>query len=133
MPGATWIISRASTNRKAGSAPLTTAIGLKKVSGEEKELNTEHGWLAKWERMEKNAGNQGLAVIVDPKLFEKQTEDQRNLLLLVKVPADNVASYWAGFFWDKSGQFAELDAWKTYVDQFAQGLASPIEVSVSTE
>ncbi|MGD0650809.1 MAG: DUF4861 family protein [Verrucomicrobiia bacterium] len=116
-----------------GQGALTTAIGLKKVSGEEKVLNTEHGWLAKWERMEKNAGNQGLAVVVDPKLFEKQTEDQRNLLLLVKVPADNVASYRAGFFWDKSGQFPSYDAWKTHVDQFAQGLASPIEVSVSAE
>ena len=32
---------------------------------------------------------------------------------------------------DKGGQFADFEAWKTYVDQFAQGLLSPIEVSVS--
>jgi hypothetical protein len=122
-----------SSYKPQGQAALTTGIGLKKVNGEEKALNTEHGWLAKWERMEKNAGMQGLAVVVDPKLFEKQTEDQRNLLVLVKVPADNVVSYRAGFCWDKAGQFTNLDAWKTYVDQFAQGLASPIEVSVSAE
>ncbi len=110
---------------------LTMAVGLKKVDGEEKVLNSEHGWLAKWEPMEKSADHQGLAAIVDPKLFEKQTEDQRNLLMLTRVPAEGAVSFWAGFCWDKAGQFTNLDAWKTYVDQFAQGLASPIEVSIT--
>jgi hypothetical protein len=112
---------------------LTTAIGLKKVRGERIDLNAEHGWLAKWEQMEKNAGEQGLAVIVDPKLFVKQTEDERNLLVLAKVPQDNVASYWAGFCWDKAGRYTDEQAWKTYVDQFAQGLLSPIAVTVSAQ
>ena len=111
---------------------LTAGIGLKKVKGEATTLNPEHGWLAKWEPMEKNAGEQGLAVIFDPKLFEKQTEDQRNLLMLVKA-SDNMVSYWAGFCWDKAGQFADFEAWKKYVDEFAQGLSLPIEVSVSTK
>jgi hypothetical protein len=83
--------------------------------------------------MEKNAGEQGLAIIVDPKLFVKQTEDERNLLVLAKVPQDNVASYWAGFCWDKAGRYTDEQAWKTYVDQFAQGLLSPIEVTVSAQ
>jgi hypothetical protein len=115
------------------TAPTTliTGIGLKKVSGERWEVNAERGWLAKWDPMEQDAGKQGLVVIVDPELHEKQTEDERNLLMLARVPADNVASYWAGFCWDKAGQFADFQAWKTYVDQFAQGLLSPIEVSVS--
>jgi hypothetical protein len=112
---------------------LITGIGLKKVSGERWDVNTERGWLAKWEPMEQNAGKQGLVVIVDPKFYEKQTEDQRNLLMLTRVPADNMASYWAGFCWDKGGQFADFEAWKTYVDQFAQGLLSPIEVRVSVQ
>jgi hypothetical protein len=112
---------------------LITGIGLKKASGERKDLNPERGWLVKWERMEKNAGNQGLAVIVDPKLFVKQIEDQRNQLILAKVPQDNRASYWAGFCWDKADQCPDEQAWKTYVDQFAQGVLSPIEVSVSIQ
>ncbi len=112
---------------------LITGVGLKKVTGEHSDVNTERGWLAKWEPMEMNAGEQGLAAIVDPNLFEKQTEDQYNLLMLARVPADNIASYWAGFCWDRSGQFADFEAWKTYIDQFAQGLLSPIEVSVSVQ
>ena len=85
------------------------------------------------ERMEKNAGYQGLAIIVDPKQFIKQTEDKRNLLMLARVPQDNTASYWAGFCWDKAGQCSDEQAWKTYVDQFALGLLSPIEVIVSVQ
>ena len=109
---------------------LVTGIGLKKTSGQTQDFNAERGWLAVWERTEKNAGNQGLAVIVDPKLIETKTEDQRNLLVLAKVPSDNVASYWAGFCWDKGGQLADYTAWKAYVDAFSQGLASPIELTI---
>ncbi len=112
---------------------LTTGIGLKKTSGEKVEANAERGWLLKWEKMEKNAGEQGLAIIVDPKLFEKQTEDKLNQLILAKVPDTGVATYWAGFCWDKAGQITSADAWKKYVDEFAQGVASPIEVSVSEQ
>ena len=36
-----------------------------------------------------------------------------------------------GFAWDKAGQFTDEAAWKKYVNEFAQGLQSPIEVSVS--
>jgi hypothetical protein len=74
-----------------------------------------------------------LAVVVDPKTLEKETQDSLNNLVLVKVGPDNTVSYWAGFGWDKSGQFADSEAWKTYVDRFAEGLQSPIEVSLSAE
>jgi hypothetical protein len=122
-----------STYKPDKPGELTTGIGLKKVSGERKDFNAEHGWLLSWEKMEKNAGMQGVAVIVDPKLLVKETEDKQNQLLLAKVPEDNVASYWAGFCWDKAGQCGDEQTWKTYVDQFAQGLLSPIEVSVSAQ
>jgi hypothetical protein len=109
---------------------LTSGIGLKKANGEIKEFNAARGWLAKWEPMEKNAGNQGLAIIVEPQLLEKQVEDQRNLLLLAKAPG-NVASYWAGFAWDKTGPFTTFAGWKTHVDEFSQRVRSPIEISVA--
>ena len=109
---------------------LTTGIGLKKVTGEVTQLDAAHGWLATWEPMEKNAGQQGLALIVDPGLLEKQTEDEHNLLLLAKVPG-NVASYWAGFGWDKAGSFTTFDAWKAHVDEFARRVRAPIAISVS--
>jgi len=125
---------RSSYRLQSGAGPLTAAAGLKKVPGEVKFLNVERGWLAKWERMDKNAGNQGLAIIVDPKSTDRNlVEDRLNLLLISKLAADNSSSYWAGFCWDKGGQFADFDAWKTYVDQFALGLLSPIEVTLAAQ
>jgi hypothetical protein len=117
--------------RPGQTQKLTMGIGLKKAGGEQVEANVERGWLLKWEKVEKNAGNQGLAMIVDPKSLEKQTEDKLNQLLLVKVPESGIASYWAGFAWDKAGLITSAEAWKKYVDEFAQGLAVPIEVSVT--
>lgn len=85
----------------------------------------------KWEKVEKNGGEQGLAIIVDPKALEKRIEDKLNHLVLARVPENNVAIYWAGFCWDKAGQITSAEAWKKYVDEFALGVASPVEVSVT--
>jgi hypothetical protein len=117
--------------RPGQTQKLTTGIGVKTVSGEQKELNTEHGWFAKWERMEKNAGNQGVAIVFDPKQFVKHTEDKLNQLVLANVGEGDAASYRAGFCWDKAGHITNFDAWKKYVDEFAQGLQSPIEITVA--
>ncbi len=116
--------------RFSGQA-LTVAIGLKKVAGEKVESNAAQGWLAKWEKMEKGAGNQGLAVISAPVAFDKQAEDPLNHLVLTKMNADNTAAYWAGFCWDKAGLFADADAWTRHVSGFAQSLASPLRIKTA--
>ena len=114
------------------TGPLCAGIGLKKVPGEQKAFNAEQGWMAIWEKMEKNQGMQGVALVVDPKVMERATEDALNNLLLIRAgPDNNTVSYWAGFCWDKAGPFTDHEAWKTYVDRFAQALGSPIEVRVS--
>ena len=118
--------------RPGQTQKLITGIGLKKTGGEQVEANAERGWLLKWEKVEKNAGNQGLAVIVDPKTFEKQSEDKLNHLILAKA-SELWTTYWAGFCWDKAGQITDAAAWKKYVDEFAQGAQSPIEVNVTAE
>lgn len=114
-----------------GSA-LTAAAGLKKVPGEVVEVSPAEGWLAKWEKMEKGAGNQGLAVITKPADLEKFTEDKLNQLALIKPDKSHVAVHWAGFCWDKAGRFTTAEAWKKHVGEFAKGLASPVEVKIST-
>ena len=105
--------------------------GLRKMQGDKKEFNSDHGYLVKEEPMEKNGGTQGIALIADPSQIDKQTEDAKNDLVLLKIPQDSHAvSFWAGYYWDKSGQFKDYDAWKEYVDHTAQGITSPIEISV---
>lgn len=112
---------------------LMAAIGLKKVPGEKKDFNAAQGTLTSWEPMEKKMGMQGVAIIADPKMVQKETEDAHNNLLIVKPQDNRVVSYWAGFAWDRAGKITSQDAWKKYVSDFAQGVSSPIEVSVSGE
>lgn len=113
---------------QSGTAALVSAAGLKKVAGGRKEYNATHGWLIQWEKMDKGAGNQGLAVVADPGFLIGEAADAVNRLMLLKADAGSV-SYWAGFTWDKNG--ADYDSWKTYVDHFAQGLAAPIQISIA--
>jgi hypothetical protein len=110
---------------------IAVAVGLKKVKDEQKEFNAAHGWLAIWESMEKNQGMQGVAAIVDPAALAAPAEDERNNFLLLKPAAGKAVSYWAGFAWDRAGRITSAASWKKYVDEFAEGLSTPIEVSVS--
>jgi len=114
-------------------AVLVTGVGIKKADVVEKDVDDALGVLTAWEPVKGDKAGPshlGAAVVINPKHLERFTDDKLNLLVLAKVPADNVADYWAGFGWDRSGQFADYKAWKEYVARFAQGLNSPIEVSV---
>ncbi len=114
-----------------GRADLVAGIGLKKVAGEQLASDPAQGWLAKWEKMDKGAGYQGLAVITATAEFVKQAEDALNHLVLAKADAADVATYWAGFCWDKAGPYPDSAAWKAHVAEFAQGLGSPIEIKTT--
>jgi hypothetical protein len=110
--------------------PLSVAIGLKKVKDEQKDFNEDHGWIAIWELMEKNQGMQGVAAIFDSQMLDRQAEDKQNNLVVLKAGSKESVSYWAGFAWDRAGKITSADAWKRYVDDFATGLRSPIDVTV---
>lgn len=116
---------------------LARGVGLKKVAGEQKNFNAEHGWLSISQKMEKASGIQGVALVVDPAKLDRHTEDAKNDLLLIKSALNKSGpfsvSYWAGFYWDKSGQFADYAAWEKYVDEFARGTAVPIQVTVTAD
>jgi hypothetical protein len=120
---------RVSSQAAAGSEPLALAVGLKKVKDEQKEFNQGRGWLTKWEPVDKNLGMQGLAVVVDPSVVDKVAEDKLNHLVILKPGIATPITYWAGFAWDRAGQITSAESWKTYVDQFAERLRSPIEIT----
>lgn len=107
---------------------LSTAAGLKKAKGE--QLMKGDTWLAKWEPMEKKAGNQGLAVIVPPGTMDQALESGPDHLVVMK-PAKGEAKWWAGFCWDKAGEITTADAWNSHVIRFTEKLAAPIKVSVN--
>jgi len=117
---------RAYYQAPSGAESFALGVGLKKVKDEQKQFNAERGWLTIWEPMDKNLGMQGLAVVVDPRAVDKPAEDKLNHLLILR-PGNT--TYWAGFAWDRAGKITSAESWNAYVDQFAERLRSPIEVS----
>lgn len=125
-----------STYKPSAPDSLTMGIGIKKADLLEKDMDAALGTFTTWETVKadrKGASRWGQAVVVEPRRFQKLAEDDLNMLVLAKVPPDNVGEYWAGFCWDQSGQFADYAAWKSYVSQFAQRLAAPIAVTVAAK
>lgn len=116
--------------RPGRGVKLTSGAGLKTVAGETWDLDLGVGWMAKWEGVAKNGGGQGLALIAAPGTCAGETSDELNRLMLLNVSGDDVASYWAGFCWDKAGQITDFEAWVQYVKNYSAALASPIRVQV---
>ncbi|WP_186755342.1 DUF4861 domain-containing protein [Echinicola salinicaeni] len=77
----------------------------------------------------------GLGVVMDPKNV-KEILDHRvdyrdgSQLLMVAEPNDQSIIYFAGFGWDKSGQFDNSADWDHYLQQFAKKLKFPLKVTV---
>ncbi|HEX5966487.1 MAG TPA: DUF4861 family protein [Pyrinomonadaceae bacterium] len=111
-------------------SPLAVAVGFKKVKDEKREVNAERGWVTIWQPVDKNLGMQGLAVVLNSGEVEKLAEDARNNLIVLKPRTSFPVSYWAGFAWDRAGRIPSAEAWNKYVDEFAERLRSPIEVTV---
>ncbi len=113
---------------------LTFAAGIKNNPGSTVLSERGDGWLRTWEPLQKGTqGNLGCAIIMDPAMIVDITQADGNYLVVAKVPANGPASYYAGFGWDRSGDFAGLPEWEAYVRQFAQRAASPLKVKISRE
>jgi hypothetical protein len=108
-------------------------IGIKKSTGATKAFDPARGVLLVWEPMAKNAGRQGIAVLANPEDMQGEREDRLNYLVLARCRPGLTVTYWAGFCWDKAGLITTVDGWKDHLASFAQGLASPIAVTVTSD
>jgi hypothetical protein len=114
--------------------PVTCGIGIKKNQGSTVQSSRQDGWLCTWEPLQKGqAGNLGCGIILDPAALVDFTEADGNYLAIAKAPAGQPASYYAGFGWDKSGDFAGVKEWEDYVRQFAGRLRSPLMIHLAHE
>ncbi|NVO31850.1 DUF4861 domain-containing protein [Hymenobacter lapidiphilus] len=104
----------------------------KGVRGEIK-AEPRQGWFRYWEPMDD--AQLGTGVVLAPQAIQgwqdrrSKTKDQSHLLVMA-TPTDGRLVYYAGFGWTKSGQFATATTWDDYLRDFAQRLASPLEVQV---
>jgi hypothetical protein len=112
------------------AAALLHAAGIKKAAGAQVAFNKGTGVLRTWEPV-KDAGSLGCGIVMDPAAVTGTPEADGNLLLTAAVPQSGPVVYYAGFGWDRSGDFAGVAQWDRFLDQFAQRLRAPIKVAVA--
>jgi len=113
-----------------GRTPVWAA-GIKKAKDADVRAEAARGWLRTWEPVAGAAGNLGCGVVAEPGSIDRVTEADGNVLVISKDGAP--ARYWAGFGWDRSGDFASREDWDLYLEQAARRLRSPVTVEVQEE
>jgi hypothetical protein len=106
------------------------AAGIKKAADAQVAFSKDSGVLRTWEAI-KGAGFLGCGVVMDPAAVRGTTEAEGNVLVTTDVTPGKPVVYYAGFGWDRSGDFADVAAWDRYLDQFSRRLRSPIEVTIT--
>lgn len=110
-------------------AGLESAIGIRKGTEPNVAKSSEAGTLRTWETLGSH-GKLGCAVIVAPSTLVRFSEDEKNLLAIVKIGADQIVSYDAGFGWSDGGFPTKAD-WDRYVADYAQRVKSPVQITIS--
>lgn len=89
------------------------------------------GWFRYWEKIDDSY--LGTAVVIAPRYIadyqdHRSTQKDQSQLYIVTRPIRDTVVFYAGFGWQKSGQFTSPAAWDAYLTEFAQRLASPLEI-----
>ncbi len=109
----------------------TIGLTLHEAKGEVK-ADRAAGWFRYWEPVDDSF--LGTGVVVAPAAItdyedHRSPDKDANQLYVVTRPQNNTVVFYAGFGWVKSGQVASAAAWDAYLAEFAQRLASPLQVS----
>jgi hypothetical protein len=111
-------------------ADLAHAVGIKKNAGAVLTTSRELGLLSTWEPNKADNSQFGCGVVMAASLVEDFPQDDLNYLTVAKVPPGSPAVYYAGFGWNRSGDFAAAADWVRYLEEFAQRLRAPLEIAV---
>jgi unsaturated rhamnogalacturonyl hydrolase len=119
--------------RATGDAAPTWAAGIKKAAGSQVRVERGEGWLRTWEPVVDKQGWLGCGLIVDPASLVDVVEADGNALVVSRSAAGTPVRYYAGFGWDRSGDFAGLADWDAYLRAVARRLRAPIEIDIKPE
>jgi len=138
-----------------GDGPLTVAVGIAERADPAGVLSRDpdRGWTTYWQAPDRDRGSIGCAVVLAPGTLSgfveeaasvpQPPEDKRlaagieglppvaNALSLTTARPGETKTYYLGAGWSRSGDFADAKAWNAYVSRFAEGIASPLGVTVT--
>jgi hypothetical protein len=114
---------------------FTTGLTLHKKDGQIK-VDTDRGWFSYWQPF--GDSELGMGIVVHPKYVQGYSEhmveeaDLSHLLVHMK-PVNGKVVYYAGFGWQKSGQYQTEEEWISYLQTYADKLSSPLIVKISPQ
>jgi hypothetical protein len=95
------------------------------------KMQKSEGWMTNWDAGDyKVNGNVGVGLAIDPAKISDMIESDEHLLVLTKATPGQPVSFWAGAGWDRSGDFADSDAWNDYLQKWSKRMASPVTVTI---
>ncbi|TRX47326.1 DUF4861 domain-containing protein [Fulvivirga sp. M361] len=100
--------------------------------------NIEEGWVTYWEPFMDSY--LGIAVLAGPESLTSlsakdtlhQDESRNNIWAHMKVEENNF-SYWAGFGWQKRGEFGSSRDWESHLGKEASKKHNPVEVKINKD
>jgi len=115
-----------------GTDTISAGLTLHEKDGEI-GVNEKNGWVSYWESHEDSELGTGIIVpenaMVGHEHYVTNRKDESNLFTHIKTNDDKVI-YYAGFGWEKSGQFATKAEWESYLNNFAESLKNPLIVEI---
>jgi rhamnogalacturonyl hydrolase YesR len=117
---------------ESGARPAQVGLGIAKHAGGKATLEKELGLLRSWEPFKGDGGSVGCGIIASPETVDGLQQTELDSLLIASVPPTGPVAYYAGFAWDKSGDFANEAAWVKYAQGFARALRAPLRISLSS-
>ncbi|HEX8017139.1 MAG TPA: DUF4861 family protein [Flavobacterium sp.] len=96
-------------------------------------LDDKNGIFRHWEPIDDSYVGEG--IILDPKTVKKAFDHRSKALdqsqiLIVTAPKNNIAVYYAGFAWTKSGQVQSVEDWDALLKKQAAMIQNPLIIKI---
>jgi pectinesterase len=122
---------------REGGGEIPYAIGLVKRPGLRgtETIDSPWPWLSGWGPVApKNGGHGelGTAILIPRSQWRDWKEIGNHYLAIGRATSGQPAVHYVGAGWTASGDFPTPQSWWAYLDNYAQRLAAPLKVTVST-
>jgi pectinesterase len=119
-----------------GTADIPWATGIVKrasVVGSESKARP-WAWLSEWGPLLPKGGGHGemgIGIVLPREAVVDWKETNDHYLAISHARSGEPVNYWVGAGWTASGDFHEVRDWWSYLDQWAQRLASPVKITIA--
>jgi unsaturated rhamnogalacturonyl hydrolase len=121
-----------STFTVSGTQPaLAVAVGIAKHTGSEVRVSPDATWMHTWEPISESDGALGCGVVLPPGTRGLARETESDYLLVADKAEGKPLVYYAGFGWDRSGDFANKAAFTAKMAAVSRAIAKPMTISLT--